>query len=91
MIKSKYIKQIRFIGIAMTLVLAISGCGGSSNDNSKNETEMQVGKLYTVNEGDRIVNEDNAKIEVIHHVNSNIKQVKIISGSAYLLSSDVKN
>lgn len=75
----------------MTLVLAISGCGGSSNDNSKNETEMQVGKLYTVNEGDRIVNEDNAKIEVIHHVNSNIKQVKIISGSAYLLSSDVKN
>jgi hypothetical protein len=90
MTESKYLKQTIRTGVTMALALVASACSDSSSATQAQQiqTVMELNKLYTVNEGDTLVNDENAKVEVTHLVSSNVKQVKIISGSATLLSGN---
>ena len=82
-------KTVKISLSALLITLLMLGCEDkdaviSSSDSKK--IMLEVGEVYTINKGDRLINEDeNTTIEVTHLVSSNIKQVKVISGSAALL------
>jgi hypothetical protein len=80
-------KSLLALGVSVVSLLTTTGCSDNSSTQSitQSETVMELNTPYTVNEGDTLINEGNAKVEVTHLVSSNTKQVKIISGSAKLL------
>ncbi|MDF1884454.1 hypothetical protein JHD49_10920 [Sulfurimonas sp. SAG-AH-194-C21] len=83
------IKKGVAVTLATLLTMIIAGCEGKitqGNDTQVSSIDLQIGEVYTINDGDKLINDSNdTEIEVTHRVSSNTKEVKIISGSATLL------
>jgi hypothetical protein len=72
-----------FLGIA-TIILLLSGCQGEMKEKN-NSISMQTGVAYTIQQGDQVIDNGDAQVQITHLVEANTKEVTLLSGSATLL------
>ena len=84
-------KTILKLIISISALALLNGCGGESSngnvygDNADSAIEMEIGTVYSVSAGDKIVPDVNTTIMVEHVFDPPSKTVQITSGSATLL------
>ena len=78
--------------IISMLLISIStvffGCSDNGNASFENEVEsitMIIGQEMNVEEGDKVITGEDTVINVVHEVDSSIKKVTLLSGSAELI------
>lgn len=70
------------------LLMAMSGCGGSDYHGTS-ETELNVGDIMEVNQGDELIQtSSDTEIEITHILDDEKRYVKILSGSATLIKNN---
>jgi len=80
--------------ILSILLLAITimfiGCsdGSASFEGASEELELIIGEEMSVQEGDQLLTEEGTVINVVHEVDSPIKKVTLLSGTAKLIRGD---
>lgn len=84
--RMKTILYITLIAAAM-LFVGCSGGGGGGGSNA-NETALIIGEEILIEEGDKLLAENNAEINVVHEVDNTTKKVTLISGTATLIKGD---
>jgi hypothetical protein len=85
------IQRLVFIAVLIT-ALALAGCGGGGNaggDAAPVGISLAIGVPVTVFPGDQLEpSSSNTRINVVHNINNNTKQVTLLEGSANLLRGD---
>lgn len=73
----------------MSTSIMFFGCNGDSSfENELQITPLSVGQEMIVQEGDKLVTGEDTVINVVHEVDSTLKKVTLISGTAELLKGD---
>ena len=76
--------------IAILIILLFAGCSGGGGDSSSTETlqgtAMEVGVLYPVDTGDKVIKtSDEANVTVVMSTESDTIEVELTDGSVSLI------
>ena len=81
-------RNIVKIILATTLFMFIGCSGGGKSTQTSEAIPLAVGEEVVVQEGDKLITNEDTVINVVHEVDSPIKRVTLVSGTAELLRGD---